>query len=69
MYGLSDDLIDYRDRAIKLAEALRFLRSAWRIQLQELEAVKYDTSAEEFRIRAVDERRAKIKWITEVLND
>jgi len=70
MYGLSDDLIDYRDRAMKLEAALRLTRDTWQRQLTGLEALGRKTSpAQEFAEDLIQKLRENIKWVDGVLKN
>jgi len=70
MYGLSDDLIDYRDRALKLEAALRLTRDLWQNQLSSLEALSLKTtSGLEVSEQMMDKLRKNIEWVDRILED
>ena len=70
MYGLSDDLIDYRDRALKLEAALRLTRNLWQNQLSSLEALSLKTtSGLEVSEQMMDKLRKNIEWVDRILED
>jgi len=70
MYGLSDDLIDYRDRAMKLEAALYLVRDTWQRKLTGLEALgRKTTSGLEVSEQMMDKLRENIKWVDGVLKN
>ena len=70
MYGLSDDLIGYRDRAIKYEETLRTILGAWQHQLTGLEKLELKTNdVNETRIELEAKIRENVIWIQGVLGE